>query len=77
MVDWKFISEQLQQEPHCNNASLYEIGVHVGILPQTEPIGSQEVQLTCKVRRVILGWLRCNAKELGLASLHQTNHTDS
>lgn len=71
MIDWKFVWNQLQQEPKCNDISLYRIGVHAGILTQVDPERFREGQLTDKMRKQVMGWLRINAKEIGLASLNK------
>jgi len=71
MIDWEFIGAQLQQQPSCNDVSLYKIGVYIGILTLVDLEGSQEGQLTSKTRKLVIGWLRLHAKEIGLASINQ------
>lgn len=71
-IDWKFVWDQLQQQPNCSNVCLYKIGVHAGILSRVDLEELPEGQLTSEMRKRVLRWLRCNAKEIGLASLTRT-----
>jgi len=72
-IDWKFVWDQLQQQPNCNNVCLYKIGVHAGILTQIDLQELRGDQLTSEMRKRVLRWLRLNAKEIGLASLNQVD----